>query len=86
MISNTGGCQDVEEGSRSKRNESSEVKSKGFVKVTKERLGIRAKGRKVFRNNGAHELREPAAPYMGLFQPKNDVLRLENAYSWTHNL
>jgi hypothetical protein len=30
---------------------------------SKERLGIRAKGRKVFSNNGAYELREPASPY-----------------------
>lgn len=53
---------------------------------TKERLGITAKGCKVFRNNGAYELREPAAPYEGLFDPKNDVLRLENAYFWRRNL
>jgi hypothetical protein len=37
------------------------VGSKGFVEATKERLCIRAKGRKVFRNNGAYELREPGA-------------------------
>jgi len=39
------------------------VGCKGFVEATKERLGIRAKGRKVFSKNGAYELREPAAPY-----------------------
>jgi len=36
---------------------------KGFVEATKERLGLRAKGRKVFRSNEAYELREPAVPY-----------------------
>ena len=58
------------------------VGSKEFVEATKERLGIRAKGRKVFRNNGAYELREPAAPYKGDFDPENGVLRLENTYFW----
>lgn len=36
------------------------VGSNGFVEATKARLGIRTKGRKVFRNNGTSELREPA--------------------------
>jgi hypothetical protein len=31
-------------------------------------------------NDGAYELREPTAPYKALFDTKNDVLRLENAY------
>jgi len=70
----------------SKWTESIAVGTKGFVEATKERLGIRAKGRKVFSNNGAYELREPAAPYKALFDLKNDVLRLENAYFWRHSL
>ena len=41
-----------------------------------------AKGRKVLRNNGAYELREPVAPYMGVFNSENGVLRLENTYFW----
>ena len=52
----------------------------------KERLGIRAKVRKVFRNNGAYELREPLAPYKGVFNPENGVLRLENTSFWRDNL
>ena len=59
------------------------VGCKGFVKATKERLGIRAKGRKVFRNNGAYKLREPATPYKRVFDPENGVLRLENTCFWT---
>ena len=43
-------------GRQSKWTESISVRNKGFVEATKERLGIRAKGRKVFRNNGAYEL------------------------------
>ena len=73
-------------GRESKWTKSIAVGSKGFVEATKERLGIRAKGRKVFRNNGAYELREPAAPYKGVFGPENGVLRLENTYFWMNNL
>ncbi len=65
---------------QSKWTESISVGNKGFVEATKKRLGIRAKGRKVFRNNGAYELREPAAPYKGVFDPENGLLRLENTY------
>ena len=73
-------------GRESKWTKSIAVGSKGFVEATKERLGIRAKGRKVFRNNGAYELREPAAPYKGVFGPENGVLRLENTYLLMDNL
>jgi hypothetical protein len=73
-------------GRESKWAKSIAVGSKGFVEATKERLGIRAKGRKVFRNNRAYELREPAAPYKGVFGPENGVLRLENTYFWMNNL
>jgi len=52
----------------------------------KERLGIRTKGRKIFRNNGAYELREPVAPYKDVFDPENGVLSLENTYFWRNNL
>ena len=62
--------------------ESIAVGSKEFVDVTKERLGIKAKGRKVVGENGRYELREPAAPYKGYFGTENGVLRLENTYFW----
>ena len=73
-------------GRESKWTESIAVGSKGFIEATKKRLGIRAKGRKVFRNNGAYELREPVAPYKGVFDPENGVLSLENIYLWRDNL
>ena len=73
-------------GRESKWTESVAVGSKGFVEATKERLGIRAKGRKVFGNNGAYELREPPAAYNGVFGAKNGVVRLENAYFWRDNI
>jgi putative transposase len=70
----------------SKWTESIGVGSKGFIEATKEKLGIRAKGRKVFRNDGAYELREPTTPYKALFDTKNDILRLENTYFWKNYL
>ena len=69
-------------GRESKWIESIAVGNKGFIEATKERLGIRAKGRKVFTNNGVYELREPVAPYKGVFNPENGILRLKNTYFW----
>ena len=49
--------------------------------MTKERRGIKAKGRRVTAQNTSYELREPAAvPYKAVFGVKNDLLRLGNAY------
>jgi len=62
--------------------ESIAVGSKGYVDVIKERLGIKARGRKVVGENGIYEIREPDAPYKGYFGTENDVLRLENSYIW----
>ena len=39
-------------------------------------------GRKVINRSEGYELREPAAPYNLHFDPKNVVLRPENAYCW----
>ena len=66
----------------SKWTESVAVGSKKFVETTKERLGIKAKGRRVLGGNGAYELREPAVSYMGDFEPENDSLSPENTYFW----
>ncbi len=62
--------------------ESIAMESRLFVEMTKERLGIKAKGRRVTAQNSSYELREPAAPYRGVFGVKNGLLRLENAYFW----
>ena len=58
------------------------VGSKRFVEATKDRLGIKAKGRRVLGEDGSYELREPAAAYGRDFGPKNGSLSLENTYSW----
>ena len=39
-----------------------------------------AKGRRTTAQNSSYELREPAAPYRGVFDVKNGLLRLENTY------
>ena len=70
-------------GRESKWTESIAVGSKGFIEATKERLGIRAKGRKVFGGtNGAYELREPVGAYRGVFGLENGLLRLQNTRYW----
>jgi len=45
-------------------------------------IGIRTKGCLSLREDGSHQLREPAAPYNGNLDHENDVLGLENIYSW----
>ena len=47
----------------SKWSETIAVKSKRLVEATKDRLEIKAKGRRVLGENGSYELREPAAAY-----------------------
>ena len=49
------------------------VGSEGFVERTKERLGIRAKGREVMGVDGQFELREPEAAYHSHFEPKRRI-------------
>jgi putative transposase len=58
------------------------VGSREFVEDTKERLGIRARGREVRGGNGTYQLREASALYGRNFDPQNDGLRLENRYYW----
>jgi len=62
--------------------ESIAMESRLFVEMTKERLGIEAKGRRVTAQNSSYELREPAAPYRDVFGVKNGLLRFQNAYFW----
>jgi len=51
------------------------VGSKNFVQVIKEKLGIRAKGRKVGESKGAYHLREAQAAYHIDFTPEKDGLK-----------
>ena len=69
-----------------KWSESIAVGSESFVMMTKEKLGIKAKGREVVGEEGSYVLREPPAPYSSILGYENDVLRPENAYFWDHNL
>ena len=68
-----------------KWSESIAVGSESFVMMTKEKLGIKAKGREVVGEDGSYVLRESPAPYSGILGHENDVLRPENAFFWDHN-
>jgi len=47
-----------------------------------ERLGIKAKDRKIVGSKKSYELRDPPVSYRGNFTPENGLLRLQNAYFW----
>ena len=66
--------------------ESVAVGSRAFVAETKERLGVRAKGRKLVGKSECCELREPPAPYKGISRPENEALRLQNEYYWENSV
>lgn len=59
--------------------------TESFVIMTKEKLGIKAKGREVAGEDGSYVLRESPAPYNSILGHENDALRPENAYFWNHN-
>lgn len=58
------------------------VGSERFVTTTKEKLGVKGKGRQVLGGDGSYELRESPAPYKAILGHENDSLRPHNAYSW----
>jgi len=68
-----------------KWSESIAVGSESFVMMTKEKMGIKAKGREVVGEDGSYALRESAAPYNSILGHENDVLRSENVYFWDLN-
>ncbi|MEA1884954.1 MAG: hypothetical protein U9N62_10615 [Thermotogota bacterium] len=69
----------------SKWSQSIAVGSKSFVEGIKEKLGIRAKGRKVGKSGGLYHLREAQVPYNSDFTPENNELRAKNTYFWSNN-
>jgi hypothetical protein len=69
-----------------KWSESISVGSESFVMMTKEKLGIKAKGREVVGEDASYVLRESPASYSSILGHENDVLRPENSYSWDDNL
>ena len=62
--------------------ESIAVGSKVFIKATIQKLGIKAKGRKIIGDKKSYELRESVVAYGGDFTPENGPLRLQNTYYW----
>jgi putative transposase len=69
----------------SKWSQSIAVGSKSFVESIKEKLGIRAKGRKVADSKDLYHLREAQAAYNSHFTPENGVLSAKNTYFWSVN-
>jgi hypothetical protein len=53
-----------------------------FVEKVKAALGSRAVGRQIRQVPGGCELREEAASYNAVFDPKNSVIGPENSYKW----
>jgi len=66
----------------SKWSEAIAVGSRRFVEATKDRLGIKAKGRRVLGGDGSYEVREPAPAYGHDFGIKKSSLNLQNTYFW----
>ena len=63
--------------------ESVAVGSGDFVEKTKEKLGIKIKGRKITENNGVYELKESnTTAYGNDYSNKIDAIRSENTYFW----
>jgi hypothetical protein len=57
------------------------LESEAFVTATKEKLGVKVKGREVIGWDGSYELREAPPSYKGILGHENKGLRLENTYS-----
>lgn len=62
--------------------ESIAVGSKSFVDMVKEKLGIRAKGRKILENGGGFQLREDMGTDIANFDSKKDDIGAQNTYYW----
>jgi len=65
--------------------ESVAVGSERFVTATKEKLGVKAKGREMVGGDGSYMLQESAAPYKRILGHENAVLRPQNEYFWKDN-
>jgi putative transposase len=62
--------------------ESIAVGSKTFIEVTREKLGVKAKGRRVIGTDDMYELSEEQSSCNDVFWPKKDTLKPKNAYFW----
>ena len=65
--------------------ESVAVGSKDFIETIKEKLGLRAKGRKILENDGGFQLREKTVSYIANFDSKNDNIGGQNTFFWDVN-
>lgn len=65
--------------------ESVAVGSKDFVETIKEKLGLRAKGRKILENDGGFQLREKMVSYIANSDSKNDNIGGQNTFPWDVN-
>ena len=48
-----------------------------------QKLGVRAKGRKVREGDDLYELMEPSVAYNAHFTPENELLNVENRFYWS---
>ena len=60
--------------------ESIAVGSRSFIETIKEKLGILAKGRKIFEKDGGFQLREEMGTYIADSDSKKDDIGGQNAY------
>ena len=58
------------------------VGTQGFVENIKQKLGFKAKGRKVVETEEVYQLREPQVSYPANFGLENDDIGAENTYLW----
>jgi putative transposase len=62
--------------------ESIAVDSASFVATTKDKLGFKAKGRRVIGEDGTYELKESPASYNGVFGHEKAPLSPQNEHLW----
>ncbi len=65
--------------------ESIAVGSESFIEEIKEKLNVRAKGRKAIGAGTAFQLREPVSRYNTVLDIKKEDISLENTHSWDTN-
>lgn len=62
--------------------ESIAVGNQDYITTIKEQLGIRAKGRKIYENNGTYQLREERRHYNIRFNSEMSDIDGDNAVYW----
>jgi putative transposase len=65
-----------------KWSESIAVGGKSFVAETKDRLGVKVKGRKIIEGDGGYELRDPSGSYNAISMHEKAPLSFENSFKW----